>query len=321
MRLELPQKLPRNGDGLLLLPLGPSTTIDQKIYAMYFAALFCQRLTVVAGDFEPFPEVLEDAIKQAAAAVSAETEVDICVDIDINIDFGLTDLPRCDFVFGCRADAAQIAKNFGGQFIPVNIDGEIDGEGMAMLFSAVEKNLPRRICILGPESTGKSTLAKNLAGAFGATLVPEYAREHITYRNTDGHGTDKHSPLTGADLELIARGQFVSQSILAGAEKNILIADSDLLTTSLYAETLFGHCPGWIEELSGDPSQIFDLYLLTSPDVPWVDDAHRVDREGRAKFFEGCQQKLIAKGLAYVLIGGDWQSRFKQSVDAVTTLT
>ena len=272
--LKLPQQYRPEGVGLISAQASPSD------YLLRFAAAFCQRLIDPAA-----PE-------------------------------------RPDYLFSDKATDAVAAAALDCQFIPVDIDGEIPASGSAnnsagaksSAAAANSTSSPVKICIFGPESTGKSTLAKKLTSHFGGedhgtALVPEFAKGFLSYRL---------SPLSATDFDLIARGQTINQAIVQSGEAALTICDSDLLTTFIYADVLFGSCPTWIKAVADDETKAFDLYLLTGVDVPWVDDKHRVLPEERQQFFDRCERELIARRRPYVLIKGDWEKRFADSVAAVS---
>jgi len=164
----------------------------------------------------------------------------------------------------------------------------------------------RRVAIVGPESTGKSTLARRLAAEFDTLFVPEYAETLIAAGVTDP------TALTTRDLEDFARGQHASEDSLADSARSWLICDSDALTTQLYAERLLGICPRWIAAEAAE--RRYDLTLLCAPDVPWQPDLHRIDCGGRAAMFRDFSRALADLGRRTVVLRGDWQARQMQAM-------
>lgn len=165
-----------------------------------------------------------------------------------------------------------------------------------------------RVCLHGAESTGKSTLAATLKARFGCPVVPEYGR---TYAET--HGID----FTMADLLEIARCQGRMIAEAAAARPPLLLLDTDPLMTAAWAEMLFGAVPAellWYRKA--------ELYLLFSPEVPWVADGTRLfgtDAE-RARFATIAEDMLRQTGVPYTLIGGDWSEREREAVAAIEAL-
>lgn len=162
-----------------------------------------------------------------------------------------------------------------------------------------------RVCFHGAESTGKSVLAQRLRTRFGWPWVAEYGREYA-----ETHGTD----FTMDDLLAIARGQNEAMLRASEAQPPVLILDTDPLMTAAWAQMLFGHAP---DELFAYPKA--DFYLLFSPDVPWVEDGTRFfgTDEARARFAAVSEEMLVRAGVPYARIGGDWDEREAQVVEAI----
>ncbi|MFA5888149.1 MAG: AAA family ATPase [Candidatus Nanoarchaeia archaeon] len=158
----------------------------------------------------------------------------------------------------------------------------------------------KRVCIFGPESTGKTTIAKNLAAYFKTIAVPEYARGLLDLK---GGKCDYE------DIELIARGQIASEDALARQANRILFCDTDILTTEIWSDILFGKCPQWIKNTKRD----YDLYLLLDTNVPFVPDSQRYLPDSRQLSLERCIQELEKKGKKYVIISGNWEERLEKA--------
>jgi len=179
---------------------------------------------------------------------------------------------------------------------------------MADVFKGYQK--PLKICLFGPESTGKSTLAAKLAAHYGAPFCAEYAKEYI-----DAQGRQ----LALADMHAIAAGQRRAEAAAQGTAKNgLLICDTDALTTKIWSEWLFGSCPEWVAAAAktGD----YDLYLLMDIDVPWVDDIHRYLPDNRADFLARCESELAAQNRRYQKLSGSWDAKFAAACRAIETL-
>ena len=153
------------------------------------------------------------------------------------------------------------------------------------------------ICFHGAESTGKSVLAAKLAREFECPWVPEYGRTYCEVRGTDLH---MH------DLFEIAEGQAIAIEVAQAGLSPLLIVDTDHLMTSAWAEMLFSEIP---EELLAYPKA--DLYLLFTPDVPWIDDGTRFFGKGplRSRFAALAKQALVRSGVPYRIITGTWAER------------
>jgi NadR type nicotinamide-nucleotide adenylyltransferase len=167
----------------------------------------------------------------------------------------------------------------------------------------------KRVCVFGPESTGKSTLARDLAGYFETVYVPEFAR---------GLLDPKQGVCEASDIPLIARGQLAAEDALARQANRVLICDTDLLTTTIWSDVLFGECPDWIREAA--TSRQYDLTLLLDVDVPWVNDLQRYLPHARRDFFNRCRRALEQAGRSYCIIRGSWTERFSQACAQIQQL-
>ena len=227
---------------------------------------------------------------------------------------------RPDFVFASEDYGAPLAEVLGGRFVPVDRGrSAVPVSGTAIrddpmrhwdyLPRCVRPYFLRRVCVFGPESTGKTTLARRLAEHFSTVWVPEYARTLI---ETQG------GEIAFEDMERVARGQVASEEALARNARRVLVADTDVLTTLIWSETLFGRCPDWVREQAEKRS--YDLYLLLDVDVPWVADVARYLPDDRAGFFERCRGELDSRKRKYVTLRGGWDRRFAEAVAAVERL-
>jgi NadR type nicotinamide-nucleotide adenylyltransferase len=164
------------------------------------------------------------------------------------------------------------------------------------------------VCFHGAESTGKSVLAEKLSRELGGTWVPEYGRTYCEERGTD---------LDMADLLAIAEGQAMAVEAAQAAHPKLLLLDTDQLMTAAWAEMLFGEVP---EALTAYPKA--DLYLLFTPDVPWIDDGTRFFGKGplRSRFAALAEDVLVRKNVRYVTVSGGWIEREKAGRAAITTL-
>ena len=161
--------------------------------------------------------------------------------------------------------------------------------------------LTRSICLIGPESTGKTELARALAKHFGVEWVPEYAREYAEARNNQ---------LTYADVEPIGRGE------MATLDRGAPIRDTDLISTVVYSRHYYDDCPAWI---AGEARRRrADLYLLMDTDVSWAPDAARDSGgEDREDLFDAFRRALDEFETRWVVISGSWEARFQSALDAI----
>jgi NadR type nicotinamide-nucleotide adenylyltransferase len=163
-----------------------------------------------------------------------------------------------------------------------------------------------RTCLTGAESTGKSTMAPRLAARFGGIVVAEYGR---TYAET--HGTDFHP----VDLHRIAHGHIAARAAAEAAGPSVIIEDTDIVLTCAWAEMLFDHPDPVLEAIPATA----DLYILFSPDVPWIDDGTRLfgSTARRTRFHALIEAALARRSIVPVLAGGDWDERHSAAEAAI----
>ncbi len=167
--------------------------------------------------------------------------------------------------------------------------------------------VPRRIVLTGSESTGKTTLAEALAGHFGAPWVPEFSR---------AYAESKRGVLTAADVEPIARGQAAAeQAALAGRDGGLVVFDTDLVSTLVYARHYYRTAPSWIEAtIRRYPPSI---YLLCHIDLAWVADGIRDRPASRIAMHSAFQDALLEFGFKAAEIQGTGPARLASAIDAV----
>jgi len=164
----------------------------------------------------------------------------------------------------------------------------------------------KRVVVSGSESTGKTMLARNLAQRYQTVWVPESVR---------GYLDTKPSPLDASDIGPIAKGQLASEEAISRGANRVVILDTDLLSTEIYATHYYGHCPDWIRVAAGEKSA--DLYLLCDIDVPWVPDPQRDRPHLREHIHELFRTRLAASGRPVVMLSGSWEERFRTACAAI----
>jgi HTH-type transcriptional repressor of NAD biosynthesis genes len=232
-----------------------------------------------------------------------------------------------DIVFSSEDYGLELARRLGARHVMVDRERRafpVSGQQIRehpmkfwdFLPACVRPHFVRRLVVTGPESTGKTTLAERLAGHFETVCVPEFARAHLDAKYA---GREVPSPpCEEGDIPVIARGQMASEDEAARTANRLLVCDTDLYLTCLYAEEFFGHCPEWIREAAA--TRPADLHLLLDADVPWTADPQRDRPHRRAQLFARLREALEEGGRRYVVVSGSWDERWAQAKDAAAAL-
>lgn len=203
----------------------------------------------------------------------------------------------------------------------------------------------KKIVIIGPESTGKSTLCQKLAEHYQTQWCPEFAREYLLKNGTD-YSFD--------DLLNIAKGQLVLEdgyshellalsneplaeskeqspsntnqilqgkgSKLTADSSKLLFLDTDMYVMKVWCEFVFGQCHDFI--LDEITKRKYNLYLLCKSDLPWIKDELREypDLETRDKLYHIYKDLLINQSTPWVEISGDYDERLQKAIVAVDKL-
>lgn len=164
----------------------------------------------------------------------------------------------------------------------------------------------RSVCLHGPESTGKSTLAPLLARHFGVPIVDEYGR---TYTEAFGTGW------TMDDLVAIAKGHDAQTRAAIAGGRFPVILDTDPLMTAVWADMLFDRRDPWFDAWEGTA----DLYLLLDIDLPWVEDGTRMFGTAalRRKFYDLSRAELDRRGVRWASVGGRGEARYAAALRAI----
>lgn len=166
----------------------------------------------------------------------------------------------------------------------------------------------RVVALHGIESTGKSTLAAELAQALNTVWVPEYGREYCVT-----HGAD----CSAADLRTIAATQQAMIASAMAMSSPILITDTDWLMTRAWHRMMLGTV------MDAPEYPVADVYLHLAPDVPWIDDGLRLHAAAaeRRRFDALCRAELDWAGVRQVEIAGDWPARRAAALAAIAAFT
>ncbi|QDO93489.1 ATP-binding protein [Formosa sediminum] len=181
----------------------------------------------------------------------------------------------------------------------------------AYLKQKPSKNI--KVVLFGPESTGKTVLARQLASHYKTVFVPEYSRTYALEK------LKKNETLTEADVMPIAKGQIFLENELSQTAEKLLICDTNLLETKVYAEVYYNGFNNEILKASAIKNH-YNLYFLTYIDIPWEADEVRDKPNERETMFQAFEKALIDYNKPYVLLKGTYKERFDLAVKHIDKL-
>jgi NadR type nicotinamide-nucleotide adenylyltransferase len=164
----------------------------------------------------------------------------------------------------------------------------------------------KKIAVVGPESTGKSTISAQLADHYNTVWVPEFAREYCAALT---------APCNWQDEINMFRGQLALEKQMLPLANKILICDTTFITVKIWSEHMFDEAPPEVlEEL---PKHPYDLYLLMDIDLPWQEDPLRDFPHMREHFMEVWHKELKALNANYHVISGSDQQRLNHAFEKI----
>jgi HTH-type transcriptional repressor of NAD biosynthesis genes len=292
------------------------------------ATAHCDRVTVAVCDKSGQPIRAE---LRAGWLRSQHPDVEVIVVDDVLPDddsAGWADYTRSflgytpDVVFTSEEYGATFAAALGCEhfvvdrmraLVPVSAT-EIRAQPLARLdfvSPAVRAYLVRRVCVVGSESTGKTTLCEKLAARFNAPFVGEYGRDYTLRKAT----TPDPSDWRPDEFTHIAREQQRRENEAARRSPGLVVCDTDAFATEIWLERYLG--PG--HDARGWPTRDrpIDRYLLTDPNVPFVQDGIRDGEHLRTWMFDRFRHALEERGFPYEILSGSYERREVQAVSAI----
>lgn len=173
----------------------------------------------------------------------------------------------------------------------------------------------KKIVVIGPESTGKTTICQQLAQYYKTSWVKEYAREYLL-KNGSGYSFD--------NLLEIAKEQIALEeheiNIPSVADNKFIFIDTDMYVMKVWCEFVFEKCHHWI--LNKIVERKYDLYLFCNIDLPWVKDELREypDLKVRQRLYHHYKDILINQQVPWVDISGSYNERLSRAIGAINQL-
>jgi HTH-type transcriptional repressor of NAD biosynthesis genes len=230
-----------------------------------------------------------------------------------------------DVVFTSERYGDDYARYLGARHVCVDLDRTtvpISGSAVRenprkhwdFLEPCVRAFYAARVCVVGAESTGTTTLSKALAKHYQTAWVPEYGRTYTERLHDAGINTFVYHWRTDEFVH-IARQQQKEEDRMAREANRILICDTDALATAIWHQRYVGT---WSEEVEKIASaRRYDLYLLTNCDIPFEQDGVRDGQQIRPWMTQRFTEELTRRGLPWVLIKGSREERLTQSVGEI----
>jgi|TARA_B110000438_G_scaffold185709_1_gene177372 NadR type nicotinamide-nucleotide adenylyltransferase len=184
----------------------------------------------------------------------------------------------------------------------------------------MEKNLKQansdciKVVLFGPESSGKTTLSRELSKYYNTLWVEEFARKYLQKK------WDNEKKICElSDIIPIAEGQIKLENEFSIKSSNLLFCDTDILETKIYSETYFnGFCDPVLEKYAIENK--YNLYILTDIDTPWIKDDLRDRPNNRKEMFLAFKESLIKYNRPYIQVSGDLKTRMKIAITEIDKL-
>ena len=171
-----------------------------------------------------------------------------------------------------------------------------------------------RVCCVGPESSGTTTLAQQLASHYGTVWVPEYGRDYTEARKVAGAKYEWKSD----EFVHIALKQQEHEDLMAAQARRVLFCDTDALATCIWHERYMGFWSMSVESVAN--RRRYALYILTQPDIPFVQDRIRDSENLREWMTQRFREELNKRKQPWLLVQGKMEDRLKSAIAAVDRL-
>jgi len=222
-------------------------------------------------------------------------------------DFLKKRFPPIDLLFSSEAYGDSLAGHLGARHLPFDLTRNRipvsasairthPFQNWAFIPKIVRPYFVKKICFYGPESTGKSTLARHLAEVYHTEVVPEVARELIT-----------SNEFSVDDIIRIGQAQTDRVKEKLKTANQILFCDSDLITTQIYSKKYLGVAPKILMRLEREIQ--YDLHFLFDIDVPWISDGLRDLGSQRREMMNVFEAELAERNIQPILVRGNWEER------------
>ena len=296
-----------------------------------FAQSRCDQLVVIVGSRpheDPPADLRIQWLRQIHAGVRFELVDDVYPeDPDIWATVAIRVLGRPpDVAFTGESYGAAWARAMGCDF--EMLDRTTDNEGCTgtrvrtdpmgnweCLEPCVRAYYVRRVCAVGAESTGTTTIARDLAAHYQTAWVPEYGREYFECRSGDA-GADR--PWSTDEFVRIAEEQARREDLGALAADRVLICDTDPFATEIWHERYVGSQSTEVAAIAAGRN--YGLYLLTGVDMPFVQDGFRDGETIREWMHERFRAELENRGKPYLILEGNSETRLRSAVESVDKL-
>jgi HTH-type transcriptional repressor of NAD biosynthesis genes len=227
-----------------------------------------------------------------------------------------------DRVFTSETYGDRFAAELGAEHVCVDLDRAtfpVSGTAVrddpygcwSLLPAPVRAWFTVRVAVVGAESTGTTTLARDLADHLRTAWVPEHGRPFSARKVAEG----TRDTWTTPEFVTIARTQAADEDAAARRSGPVLVCDTDAMTTGIWHERYLGARCEEVDRLGA--SRTYDLYLLTGDEIPWVDDGTRDGRHVRAGMQQRFREALADRTEPWVELHGDRATRLAAAIEQV----